>query len=105
MGSRRLIRHRAPLDPCGEARATAAAQTGIGDRLHDVAAAHREGVFETGQPSVGDVVLRVDRVGNPHPLVNPAVLFGEVIKLFHRTDKVIGLLVGQAGINLACGDV
>ena len=41
MGSRRLISHRAPLNARREARAAAATQTGIGDRLHDVAAAHR----------------------------------------------------------------
>ena len=53
MGSRRLIGHRAPLNARREARATAAAQTGIGYRLHHITATHGEGVFEAGQATVG----------------------------------------------------
>ena len=105
MGSRRLIGHRAPLNARREARTAAAAQAGIGHRLHHITATHGEGVFEAGQATMGHIVFWVDRVGNAHPLVNPTVLLGEVLDLFYRTDKVIGLLIGQAGIDLPCAHV
>ena len=105
MGSRWLIRHCAPLDPCGKARTAATAQAGIRHRLHHFTATHSEGVFKTGQATVGHVVFRVDRVGNSHPLVNPAILLGEVLDLFHRTNKIIRLLVGYTGVNLPRCDV
>ena len=105
MGGRWLIRHRAPLNARREARTAATPQTGIGHRLHHITTAHGEGVFEAGQPAMSHKVLRVDRIGDTHPLVNPAVLLGEVINLFHGTHKVIGLLIGQAGIDLPFGHV
>ena len=51
---------------------------------------------------MGHIVFRVDRVSDTHPLVNPTVLAREVIKFFDGADKIIRLLVGQAGIYLSC---
>ena len=84
------LQHGAPLDPGREAGAAAAAQAGVGDERAQVRRVHLQRAAQPGQPAVGLVLARGERVGHADPGEGQPLLAGQPVDVVGRARARAG---------------